>query len=59
MGYPTKIQQIKRENYNQYFVNLPRALAKALGIRKGEIVEWEIVDKNTLLLKREEKSDAR
>lgn len=59
MGYPTRIQEIRRENYNQYFVSLPRALAKALDITKGEVVEWEVIDKNTLVLKRKELAIAR
>ncbi|MCL6087504.1 MAG: hypothetical protein M1475_03750 [Actinobacteria bacterium] len=54
MGYSTKIQEIKRPNFNQYYVNFPRALALSMNFLKGDIVEWEIVDKNTLILKRKE-----
>lgn len=52
MGYETRIQQIRRPNSNQYYVNFPRVLAKAMGFEKGEVVEWEVVDKDTLVLKR-------
>lgn len=55
MGYPTKIQEITRKDVNQYYINFPRAIAKAMNFSKGDPVEWEIVDKNTLLLKRKEK----
>ena len=54
MGYSTKIQEIKRPNSNQYYVNFPRALAVAMNFSKGDIVEWEIIDKDTLILKRKE-----
>ena len=58
MGYSTKIQQITRLDYNQYYVNLPRAIAKAMNFSKGEIVEWEIEGKDTLMLKRRKVEDA-
>lgn len=52
MGYPTKVQQITRKDCNQYYINFPMALARAVGIEKGEIVEWEIKDRDTLVIKR-------
>ena len=52
MGYPTTIQLIARTKGNQWYVNFPNALAKALDFAKGEVVEWEIVDKMQLVLKR-------
>ena len=52
MGYPTKMQSIKRGKSFQWFVNFPAAIAAAMGFEKSEIVEWEIEDKNTLKLKR-------
>lgn len=55
MGYPTKIQEITRKDVNQYYINFPRAIAKAMNFSKGDSVEWEIVDKDTLLLKRKGK----
>jgi len=42
MGYPTKIQLISRKKGNQWYVNFPNALAKAMGFKKSEVVEWEI-----------------
>ena len=52
MGYPAKIQQITRNDFNQYYVNFPRAIAMAMNFSKGDIVEWEIIVKDTLILKR-------
>jgi hypothetical protein len=52
MGYPTKMQAIKRGKGWQWSVNFPAAIAAAMGFDKSEIVEWEIVDRNTLKLKR-------
>ena len=52
MGYPTTIQLIARSKGNQWYVNFPNALAKALDFKKGEVVEWEIQDRNTLVLVR-------
>ena len=42
MGYPTKVQLISRKKGNQWYVNFPNALAKAMDFKKGETVEWEI-----------------
>jgi hypothetical protein len=52
MGYPTKMQAIKRGKSHQWFVNFPAAIALAMGFEKSEIVEWEIIDKRSLKLKR-------
>lgn len=52
MGYPTKVQQITRKNSNQFYISFPQALAQAMSFRKGEVVEWEVRDKDTLTLKR-------
>ena len=54
MGYPAKIQQITRKDFNQYYINFPRPIAMAMNFAKGDIIEWEIVDKDTLILKRKE-----
>ena len=35
-----------------YYLNFPAAIAEALGAKKGEEFEWEIDDKNTLVLRR-------
>ena len=52
MGYPTKMQAIKRGESFQWFINFPAAIASAMDFEKSETVEWEIEDKNTLRLKR-------
>lgn len=52
MGYPTKIQLIKRAASEQWYINFPSAVAQAMEFEKGEIVEWTIEDKQRLTLKR-------
>ena len=52
MGFPTKVQLIKRKASEQWYVNFPSAIAKAMEFEKGEIVEWIIEDKGLLALKR-------
>jgi len=57
MGYATKIQEIKRPDYSQYFINFPRVLIKAMNFEKGEIFEWEVLDRDTLILRRKESTE--
>ena len=53
MGYPTKVQLIKRQKTApQYYINFPTAIAEAMGLEKGETVEWVIEDKANLILHR-------
>ena len=52
MGYPTKVQVIQRKESQQWYVNLPAAVAHAMDFQKGEIVEWTIQDRRHLILKR-------
>ena len=52
MGFPTKVQLIKRKMSEQWYINFPAALAQACEFIKGEIVEWIVKDKHTLILKR-------
>jgi len=54
MGYPTKIQLIKRATSEQWYINFPSAIAQAMEFERGEVVEWLIQDKQTMILKREE-----
>jgi hypothetical protein len=54
MGYPTKIQLIKRAASEQWYINFPSAVAQAMEFNRGEIVEWVIEDKQKLTLKRVE-----
>jgi bifunctional DNA-binding transcriptional regulator/antitoxin component of YhaV-PrlF toxin-antitoxin module len=54
MGYPTKVQLIHRKKTaDQYYINFPTAIAEAIGLKKGEVVEWVIEDKSTLTVKRQ------
>ena len=55
MGYPTKIQLIKRAKSEQWYINFPSAIAQAMNFERGEVVEWNIEDKQVLILKRDEK----
>jgi hypothetical protein len=52
MGYPTKVQLIQRRASQQWYVAFPAALARGLGLQKGETIEWNIQDRQTLLLRR-------
>ena len=54
MGFPTKIQLIKRAASEQWYINLPSAVAQAMEFEKGEVVEWVIKDKQQMTLKRAE-----
>ena len=54
MGYPTKVQLIKRKASEQWYVNFPAAIALAMEFQKGETVEWVIKDRFTLTLRRKE-----
>ena len=52
MGFATKIQLIKRKSSEQFYINFPSALAQALELSKGEVVEWVVHDKAHLILVR-------
>jgi antitoxin component of MazEF toxin-antitoxin module len=54
MGYKTKIQKVSRPTNNSFYVNLPAAIAEAIEVEKGELFEWIVNDRNTLILKRRE-----
>ena len=54
MGYPTKVQLIKRAKSEQWYINFPSALAQAIEFKRGEVVEWIIDDHQRLILKRGE-----
>lgn len=54
MGYPTRVQLIKRPTSEQWYVNFPSAIAQAMQFKKGEVVEWFVEDKAKLVLKRTE-----
>ncbi len=52
MGYPTRVQLIKRKESEQWYINFPAAVAQAMEFERGETVEWTIEDKAHLLLHR-------
>jgi hypothetical protein len=52
MRYPTKIQLIKRQKSEQWYINFPSAVAQAMEFKKGETVEWLIENKRKMTLKR-------
>lgn len=52
MGFPTKVQLIKRKDSEQWYINFPSAIAQAMEFERGEVVEWIIEDKTQLVLRR-------
>ena len=52
MGFPTKVQLIRRKDSQQWYINFPSAVAQAMEFVRGEVVEWVIEDKNRLSLRR-------
>ena len=57
MSSKTRIQSAKRQGGEQWWINLPAVLAKSMQFTKGELVEWYIQDKETLILKRRLEKD--
>ncbi len=58
MGYPTRVQLISRKDSEQWYINFPAPIARAMEFAKGEVVEWVIEDRQTLTLHREERRRA-
>ncbi len=54
MGFPTKVQLIKRQASEQWYINFPSAVAQAMEFNKGETVEWIVADKTHLILSRKD-----
>jgi len=52
MGFPTKVQLIKRKDSQQWYINFPSALAQAMDFARGETVVWTVEDKSLLVLRR-------
>ena len=52
MGYPTRVQLIRRKSSHQWYVNFPAAIAEAMEFEKSELVEWVIESKRKLSLRR-------
>jgi len=59
MGYPTKVQLINRKKSQQWYINFPAAIAQAMQFERGEVVEWNIQDRQTLILKRKRDTRSR
>lgn len=59
MGYPTKVQLINRKQNEQWYINFPTAIARAMDFKKGEVVEWSIEDLQNLHLKRLNQPDSK
>ncbi len=54
MGFKTKVQCIKRQKSEQWYINFPSALAQAMDFAQSETMEWIISDKQHLILYRPE-----
>jgi len=52
MGFPTKVQLIKRATSEQWYINFPSAVAQAMEFERGEVVEWIVEDNAMLVLRR-------
>ena len=53
MGYESKVQVIQRGGKNrQYYLICPAPLAGALELAKGERIEWVVIDRRTLEVRR-------
>lgn len=53
MGYPSKVQFIKRQRgQHQFYINLPTAISRAMNIQAGEILEWVVSREGYLVLMR-------
>ena len=58
MGFPTKVQTIKRKGSEQWYINFPSAIVQACEFDYGEPVEWVLEDRFTLTLKRKTAQEA-
>jgi bifunctional DNA-binding transcriptional regulator/antitoxin component of YhaV-PrlF toxin-antitoxin module len=53
MGYESKVQVIQRGNKTrQFYLICPAPLAEAMELQKGERIEWVVVDRRTLEVRR-------
>jgi len=54
MAYQSKLQVIQRGKKNrQYYLICPAPLAAALELGKGEILDWIVLDRHTLEIRRQ------
>ena len=59
MGYESKVQVIQRGGKNrQYYLICPAPLAGAMELEKGERIEWIVIDRQTLEIRRMEAKPA-
>ena len=55
--YPLKVQAIRSQGQQaRLYVYFPLPLAAAIGMEAGELVEWELLDRGELRLKRHQSS---
>jgi len=60
MGYESKVQVIQRANKSrQFYLICPAPLAEAMEFQKGERIEWVVIDRRTLEVRRIEASARR
>jgi antitoxin component of MazEF toxin-antitoxin module len=53
ISYPLRVQAIRSRGQNpRLYVSFPLALAAAIGLEPGEEVEWELLDRGELHLRR-------
>lgn len=52
MASRVRIQRVERRSSRSFYVNLPVVLVEAIGVQKGEVFEWSLEDKNTLVFTR-------
>ena len=55
MGQTVKMQKVERPTNTSFYINFPAAIAEATHIRKGEVMEWVVEDRNTFVLRRVKK----
>lgn len=52
MGYRVRLQKVTTATNRSYHLTLPVVLVDSLELKKGELCEWTVEDKNTLILRR-------
>jgi hypothetical protein len=53
--YPLKVQVMRSKGQQpRFYVSFPLALAAAIGLKGGETVQWELLDRSELHLVRSE-----
>jgi len=52
-SFPVRVQAIRSRGQNpRLYINFPLALAAAIGLEPGEVVQWELLDRDELHLVR-------